>query len=42
MRGRLIVITGRRSKQVAALMKVLPDGVALGMVARQTKTFRAK
>ena len=42
MRGRPIVITGRRSKQVAALMKVLPDGVALGMVARQTKTFRAK
>jgi uncharacterized protein len=34
MRGRSIVVTGRRSKQVAALMKVLPDGVALGMVAR--------
>jgi len=42
MRGRSIVITGRRSKQVAALMKVLPDTVALGMVARQSKSFRAK
>ncbi len=42
MAGRAIVITGRRSKQVAALMKVLPDTVALGMVARQSKSFRAK
>jgi short-subunit dehydrogenase len=42
MAGRSIVITGRRSKQIAALMKVLPDTVALGMVERQTKTFRAK
>jgi uncharacterized protein len=42
MAGRSIVITGRRSKQIAALMKVLPDRVALGMVARQSKSFRAK
>ncbi len=42
MRGRSIVITGRRSKQIAALMKVLPDTVALGMVAKQSKSFRAK
>ena len=42
MRGRSIVITGRRSKQIAALMKVLPDTVALGMVERQTKNFRIK
>jgi hypothetical protein len=42
MRGRSIVITGRRSKQVAALMKLLPDALALGMVGRQSKTYRAK
>ncbi len=42
MRGRSLVITGRRSKQIADLMKVLPDTFALGMVERQTKNFRIK
>ena len=42
MRGRSMIITGRRSKQIAALMKVLPDTLALGMVERQTKNFRIK
>ncbi len=42
MRGRSIVITGRRSKQIAALMKVLPDTVALGMVNRRSKSYRAE
>jgi hypothetical protein len=41
MRGRSMVITGRRSKQVAALMKVLPEPVALGIVARRSKSYRA-
>jgi short-subunit dehydrogenase len=41
MRGRSIVITGRRSKQVAALMKVLPEPIALGIVARRSKSYRA-
>jgi hypothetical protein len=42
MRGRSVVITGRRSKQIAALMKVLPEPLALGMVARQSRSFRAQ
>ncbi len=42
MRGRSIVITGRRSKQIAALMKVLPERLALGMLARRSKSHRAE
>ncbi len=42
MRSRPVVVTGRRSKQVAALMKVLPDSLALGIVNRQSKTYRKK
>lgn len=42
MRGRSIVITGRRSKQVAALVKLLPDRLALSLVSRQSKSFREK
>jgi short-subunit dehydrogenase len=42
MKGRAIVVTGRRSRQVAALMKVLPDSLALGIVNSQAKTFRKK
>ena len=42
MRGRSIVVTGRRSKQIAALMKLLPEPLALGMVARQSRSFRAQ
>lgn len=42
MRGRSMVITGRRSKQVAAIMKVLPEPVALGIVSRRSKSYRAE
>ncbi len=42
MRGRSIVITGRRSKQIAALMKILPEPLALGMVAGRSRSFRAE
>jgi len=42
MKGRAIVIAGRRAKQVAALMKVLPDSLALGIVNSQSKTYRKK
>jgi hypothetical protein len=42
MRGRAVVVTGRRAKQVAALMKVLPDSLALGMVNNQSKKYRKK
>jgi hypothetical protein len=42
MRGRAVVVTGRRSKQIAALMKILPDALALGMVDRQSKKYRKK
>jgi uncharacterized protein len=42
MAGRAIVVAGRRAKQVAALMKVLPDSLALGIVNSQSKTYRKK
>jgi hypothetical protein len=42
MRGRSIVITGRRNKQIAALMKLLPDSIALAIVGRQSKAYRAR
>ncbi len=42
MEGRSIVVTGRRSKQVVALMKVLPEPVALEMVARRSRSYRAE
>ncbi len=42
MRGRSIVITGRRSKQIAAIMKILPEPLALGMVAGRSRSFRAE
>ena len=40
MRGRSIVITGRRSKQIALLMKLLPEPLALRMVAGRSQSFR--
>ncbi|MGA7329853.1 MAG: SDR family oxidoreductase [Rhodomicrobium sp.] len=42
MQGRSIVVTGRRSKQIVALMKLLPEPVALGLIARQSRSFRAQ
>lgn len=42
MQGRSIVVTGRRSKQIAALIKVLPELLALRLVNSQSKTYRAK
>ena len=42
MRGRSIVVTGRRSKQIAAIMKILPEPLALGMVAGRSQSFRAE
>jgi uncharacterized protein len=41
MAGRSIVVTGRRSKQIAALMKVLPEPAALGLIARRSRSYRA-
>jgi uncharacterized protein len=40
MRGRSIVITGRRSKQIAAIMKILPEPLALSMVAGRSRSYR--
>ena len=42
MRGRSIVVTGRRSKQIALLMKLLPEPLALRMVAGRSQSFRAE
>jgi len=42
MSGKPVVVVGRRAKQISALMKVLPESVALGMVGRQSKTFRSE
>lgn len=42
MKGRSIVVTGRRAKQVSALIKFLPEEVALGMVNNQSKKYRKK
>jgi hypothetical protein len=42
MRGRSIVITGRRSKQIAALMKILPERLALAMIARRSRSYRSE
>jgi len=42
MEGKPVVVVGRRAKQISALMKVLPESVALGMVGRQSKTFRSE
>jgi short-subunit dehydrogenase len=41
MTGRSIVVTGRRSKQIAALMKILPEPAALGLIARRSRSYRA-
>jgi len=40
MNGKAIVVTGRRSKQVVPLMKVLPDSWALAIMRRRSKAFR--
>ena len=37
MAGRSMVVTGRRAKQIAALMKILPDSLALGLAAKQSR-----
>jgi uncharacterized protein len=42
MRGRSIIVTGRRSKQVAAIMKILPEPLALSMVAGRSQSYRAE
>ncbi len=42
MKGRSIVVTGRRAKQVSALIKLLPEEVALGIVNNRSKTYRKK
>jgi uncharacterized protein len=42
MAGRSIVVTGRRSKQIAALMKILPEPAALGLIARRSRSYRAQ
>ncbi|MGO9174218.1 MAG: hypothetical protein ACLP7P_19945 [Rhodomicrobium sp.] len=42
MRGRSIVIAGRLSKQIAALMKVLPERLALAMIARWPGSYRSE
>ncbi len=42
MRGRSMVVTGWRSKQVVALMKLLPEPLALRMVAGKARSYRAE
>ena len=39
-RGRTVVVTGRVNKSVAALAKVLPDDLALGVMARNSARIR--
>jgi uncharacterized protein len=40
MQGKSIVVTGRRSKQIVAIMKLLPEPLALRMVAGRSRSFR--
>jgi short-subunit dehydrogenase len=42
MRGRSIVITGTRARQVAALAKLLPQPIALRIMAGRAKSFRVE
>jgi len=42
MHGRSIVVPGRRSKQIAAIMKILPETLALGIVARRSRSIRSQ
>jgi uncharacterized protein len=41
MAGRSIVVPGRRNRQIAALMKILPEPAALGLIARRSRSYRA-
>jgi uncharacterized protein len=40
MSGRSMVVTGRRSKQIVALMKLLPEPLALRLAAGRSRSFR--
>jgi short-subunit dehydrogenase len=42
MRGRSMVVTGARSKQVVSILKLLPESWALALVQRQSKKYRAQ
>jgi uncharacterized protein len=42
MHGHSIVVPGRRSKQIAAIMKILPETLALGIVARRSRSIRSQ
>jgi short-subunit dehydrogenase len=42
MRGRSIVVTGKRGKQIVALMKLMPEPLALAMIARRSRSYRAQ
>jgi short-subunit dehydrogenase len=41
-RGRVLCVPGRVNRVIKALMDVLPDRVALGLVARRAKDFRVR
>ena len=40
MRGRSVVVTGRRNKQIVGIMKLLPQSLALWLVAGRARSFR--
>lgn len=42
MAGRSIVVVGRRNKHLAAIMKLLPEPLALRMIASRSRSFRAE
>jgi len=41
-RGQVVCVPGRANRAIKALMDVLPDRVALGLVARRAKHFRVR
>lgn len=42
MRGRPMVVTGTRGKQIVFLMKLLPESWGLALIQRQSKRYRAE
>jgi hypothetical protein len=41
-RGRVVCVPGRMNRAIKVLMDVLPDRIALGLVARRAKHFRVR
>jgi short-subunit dehydrogenase len=41
-RGRVVCVPGRINRMIKVVMDLLPDRVALGLVARRAKHFRLR